>query len=512
MASPTDDESIFDRLQQQREDPKVLEERQKAVNDRIHSIYEKAQTRLGELIDDNTTLPCTISSIQVLNATRTRRSFLHTVLSPLLSSNMDRPYTLAEVLQEVSKCTDKLHRFDIFEQPISVYLDKPSQTDPSTTPTDLDVYLSVKERSRFILKTGTDLGNGEGSAYANAQWRNIFGGAESFNVNFSKGTRTQSAYQGVFQTPLFGNPDFRFELGGVKSDSLKPWASYEETIRGAWARLHWLNDRGNRHEVGLNGFWRQTAANGMNVSPAVRADAGHSMKTSISHSWTNDQRDNPILPSRGHYVKTINELAGYGPLKSDVSFLKSEIETQAVLPIPGPKGDTGITFTSSFRAGLLYPLGFDSSMTRRPRINDRFQLGGPTDVRGFKLSGLGPHEGVDALGGDVYAAGSANLFFPLPRVGRDTPLRLQAFINSGRLLPLKMPNGDVPQTMAQANDSVVHTVSELANGLPSTAAGIGLVYAHPVARFELNFSLPLVLRKGEEGRKGLQFGVGISFL
>jgi len=41
---------------------------------------------------------------------------------------------------------------------------------------------------------------------------------------------------------------------------------------------------------------------------------------------------------------------------------------------------------------------------------------------------------------------------------------------------------------------------------------VGLVYAHPVARFELNFSLPLVLRKGEEGRKGLQFGVGINLL
>lgn len=56
------------------------------------------------------------------------------------------------------------------------------------------------------------------------------------------------------------------------------------------------------------------------------------------------------------------------------------------------------------------------------------------------------------------------------------------------------------------------TIAELGNGLPSMSAGVGLVYAHPVARFELNFSLPLVLRKGEEGRKGLQFGIGINFL
>jgi outer membrane protein insertion porin family len=59
---------------------------------------------------------------------------------------------------------------------------------------------------------------------------------------------------------------------------------------------------------------------------------------------------------------------------------------------------------------------------------------------------------------------------------------------------------------------VYSTVAHLGDGIPSMAAGVGVVYAHPVARFELNFSLPLVLRRGEEGRKGLQFGVGINFL
>ncbi len=44
------------------------------------------------------------------------------------------------------------------------------------------------------------------------------------------------------------------------------------------------------------------------------------------------------------------------------------------------------------------------------------------------------------------------------------------------------------------------------------AAGVGVVYAHPVARFELNFSLPLVIRRGEDARKGVSFGVGINML
>jgi outer membrane protein insertion porin family len=71
---------------------------------------------------------------------------------------------------------------------------------------------------------------------------------------------------------------------------------------------------------------------------------------------------------------------------------------------------------------------------------------------------------------------------------------------------------EAPTNSAEVKDAMATTISELGNGLPSVAAGIGLVYAHPVARFELNFSLPLVLRKGEEGRKGLQLGIGINFL
>ena len=276
-----------------------------------------------------------------------------------------------------------------------------------------------------------------------------------------------------------------------------------------------MNQSGHRHEFGYNAFWRQITGLAQNASSTVRADAGDSVKSSVFHSWSNDKRDHPLLPTRGYYAKTFNELAGWGPLKGDVSFWKSEFETQGAvpIPIPGIKGDSGISLTTGFRAGLLCPLGLDSdSRPQLSRINDRFLLGGPTDVRGFRLCGLGPHDGSDAVGGDVYAAGSANLLLPLPRVGAEKPLRLQAFLNGGRLLPLRTSQKTTPTTNAEVTNAVVSTLSELQNGMPSIAAGIGLVYAQPVARFELNFSLPLVLRRGEEGRKGLQLGIGISFL
>jgi outer membrane protein insertion porin family len=196
-------------------------------------------------------------------------------------------------------------------------------------------------------------------------------------------------------------------------------------------------------------------------------------------------------------------------LKGDVAFWKSEAESQVALPF----GDTGITLTAGLRGGLIYPLALGGSgAPQQSRINDRFVLGGPTDVRGFRLGGLGPHDGPDAVGGDVYAAGGASLLFPIPRVGKDTPLRFQTFINGGRLLALKGRDKEGQMDSAAVSSSVKKTLSALTEDLPSCAAGFGLVYAHPIARFEINFSLPLVMRAAEAGRKGLSFGVGVEFL
>ena len=404
---------------------------------------------------------------------------------------------------------------EIFHEPISLFIDRPDPTNPSSSPNDVDVYLSLRERGRISLKTGTDLGNVEGSAYGNLTWRNIFGGAESLTLNASAGTRTRSAYLATFDTPILSDPDKRLAVDVLASATSKPWASHEEGLKGAGAKYSWTTKLGTHHQLGYTGVWRQVTSLAEKASPTVRGDAGDSVKSSITHTWITDQRNHPFLPSRGYLLKTVSEIAGWGPLKGDVAFWKSEIETAAAvpIPIPGMIGESGITLNGGLRAGLLYPLPVGFGSTSQPsRINDRFTLGGPTDVRGFKMAGLGPHDGVDAVGGDVYTAGSLSLLMPFPRVGKDTPLRFQLFANAGRLLALKGNEEKGGKGTKRVEKDFYGSIAQLGDGLPSMAAGFGIVYAHPVARFELNFALPLVMRRGEEGRKGLQFGVGINFL
>jgi outer membrane protein insertion porin family len=53
----------------------------------------------------------TISSVRILHANRTRRSFLERVVNPILSANRSEIYTLEEALKEVGDATAKLNRF-----------------------------------------------------------------------------------------------------------------------------------------------------------------------------------------------------------------------------------------------------------------------------------------------------------------------------------------------------------------------------------------------------------------
>jgi hypothetical protein len=59
----------------------------------------------------------------------------------------------------------------------------------------VDVVVDVKEVPRWYLKSGTEVGAGEGGAYVTANVRNVFGGAETLGVQFSTGTKTRLAFE-----------------------------------------------------------------------------------------------------------------------------------------------------------------------------------------------------------------------------------------------------------------------------------------------------------------------------
>lgn len=155
-----------------------------------------------------------------------------------------------------------------------------------------------------------------------------------------------------------------------------------------------------------------------------------------------------------------------------------------------------------FSAGAIWPLLQGRNQTIR--INDRFFLGGPLNVRGFDYHGAGPHSEGAALGGDCYWASGLHLYTPLPflyhRENLMSYVRLHYFLNGGNVFN------------TQSVRSAQTFLSQLTNAT-RLSCGLGLVLnLMNVARLELNYTVPLWTQAHDRVIKGFQFGVGFTFI
>ena len=152
-----------------------------------------------------------------------------------------------------------------------------------------------------------------------------------------------------------------------------------------------------------------------------------------------------MIARHGSYSQSSLELAGLG---GDSQFVKWSTEHQVNVPLPMKS-----IVQWCFSAGAIWPLL--QGRNQPIRINDRFFLGGPLNVRGFDYHGAGPHsEGSislfivnamkhtlylpgAALGGDCYWASGLHLYTPLPflyhRENLMSYVRLHYFLNGGNV-------------------------------------------------------------------------------
>jgi outer membrane protein insertion porin family len=204
-------------------------------------------------VSENAETPLRISAIRVLGANSTRPSFLAHLCSPYLSS--DDTTTLADVLERTRALSNRLASFDIFSS-LSASIEKSPSIFASDQ--DVDVVLNVQEKSRFFVRTATDVGNGEGNATGTARVRNAFGGAETLEANVAFGTKTKSSFQIKIESPIptMPSPDTKIDLTAFAADrDLTHFASCRERTQGAAARMRTLSRLGY-HEFGYEAILR----------------------------------------------------------------------------------------------------------------------------------------------------------------------------------------------------------------------------------------------------------------
>ncbi|KAG2032420.1 surface antigen-domain-containing protein [Suillus americanus] len=453
---------------------------------KLRGEYESAVFHLAELVNQNLETSLSVTSVRVDGAANTRKSFLGWLIQPWLarhtddrankSNNLQGALYTARGISHILQETDLFHSVDAKIQKSRDHLAREG---------DVDIVVTTREKGRFYLKTATEFGNNEGSVSVTGRVRNIFGGAEFLEGHYSAGTKTRRSFHGLLSLPL--SPSLRttgqLSLFSQERD-LSSFASCSEILHGLKVAINSNWGVHGVHEVAYQAVLRHINSLASSASVSIREHAGQTIKSSISHSWTKDTRDDKLAASHGFYGKVFQELAG---LSGDVSFYKAEIESQfsrRLVP--------GMSLSLAARSGFL------KALTGPSHFSDRFQLGGPLSLRSFRANSMGPRDGVDSLGGDIYWSTGISLVSDIPRKSH-WPIKSHIFVNAGRLDAMDGTKG--------LSENLIGCLRK-----PSISAGVGLIYRFDPVRVEVNFGVPLVASKSDGVRRGFQVGIGMEFL
>lgn len=415
-------------------------------------------------------------------------------LQKYIDSTVFQSVTVEDLVNDADKLTSKLVRHGLVANALHSF----HSPERSLQPSDSNPYPSIEVYDqlvcspvkKFLTKTGTSIGNNEGEGHLDFKLRNLFGNGESLSLNLLKGTKVHSSYLLTFQRPL--NPYYIFDISLAKNSMSMGNACPMEVLTQS-AKFNIQTDiepleKGFKsyQNFFLEKMYRSSSITSKNAADAYLFQAGDDSKETIGHSISFDSRDMMTTPTTGSLLRISNELA----LKK---FVKSQLE---IVKAKSFFTKDFITTIATLRAGYIKNISSDYYPVH---LSDKFHIGGVNDVRSFQSSGLGPRDLNQSIGGDTFLSYGLSLFSRLPyQKWTDSNFRLHYYLNGGKSI--------------NHNDSTLKQTYRRLLENPSISMGIGILYKHPSARFELNFGVPIACHPTDIFSKGFQFGVGVSFL
>lgn len=455
---------------------------------------------MNQVINENSTRPVNILKFNFIGADgKFRDSFLQRQLDPIISeqNNNCKSLTLSKLLKDIDLVNFNLIKNDVISN-LGCQISLPERQPINIFNPDLlnvIVNMQVVPVKKFFMKIGTNVGNGEGDGYVKLQWKNIFGGGESIDLdtnissNEFKMRSSKSQYLLNYSSPLFNLPNYKFNTILYHSSRSIDYTSYHnQSIEGLTFKFSTNNlpiENKFNHEISIENLIRSvdlkhstsSLRNNSLMTDYFLFNSGYNYKSSITYSILKDNRDSKYIFDKGYYMRFSNELS----LFSSNKFIKSSFDYSK-----GYRLSSNLLFNFNFKSGIICPI---RSNLVHPM--DKFQLGGSNDIKGWLISGMGPKQMNLSLGGNYFHAIGLNLFSDVPYYN-DSGFKLHLFTNIGKL----------------TNNSNINNI--LKNNCLST--GFGISYSHPMAAFELNWAVPIIANSNDGLRKGLQWGIGISFL
>jgi outer membrane protein insertion porin family len=344
-------------------------------------------------------------------------------------------------------------------------------TAPGSDKTKIIVNVEVTEKPTGLFSIGGGYSTADSFVGTiDLTQRNFLGKGYEASIRIRAGALTQ---QGVisFTDPWF--LDRPLSAGVDLYSTMRVYQDYTYASTGATIRFshpfeeYWRWHLGYRASRDNIGHVADTV-----ISPDLLEQKGTRVTSMISVSVTRDSRDNYQSPSRGGQTGVSIDFAGLG---GDSKFIKAVASTSYFKPV-------WFGHVVSGRVEGGYVFGWSDAAVP---IYERFFLGGPNTLRGWKFRQVSP---VDAtgfpVGGNTEILGNAEYHIPLP-----FGLRLAGFFDVGNVYA----QGARPDPSSLRSD-----------------VGAGVRWLSPFGPIRIDYGIKLD-RKAHEDLGAFQFSVGSAF-
>jgi outer membrane protein insertion porin family len=366
-------------------------------------------------------------------------------------------------LQKMQRARQRLLNLGYFET-VNV------TTAPGSDKTKITVNVDVVERPTGLFSIGGGFSSVDSFlGTIDLSQRNFLGRGWEVSARIRAGARTQ---QGIisFTEPWF--LDRPLAVGFDLYDTIRQYDEFKLDSLGLTLRMsHPFAD-----------FWRwllqyrvtrdKISDVELSVPTELIGEQGTRVTSLVAATLIRDSRDNTVAPTKGGNVSLLAEFAGLG---GDSRFIRSIASATYFQPI-------WLDHILSGRVEGGHGFGWDGE---RLPIFERFYLGGPNTIRGFKFRKVSPIDDAGVrIGGDTELLGNAEYIVPLP-----LNIRVAGFFDTGNVYGF----------------GVRFDPTDL-----RYAAGAGVRWLSPFGPIRLDYGVNLDRRTGEEFG-AFHFSVGSPF-
>ncbi len=353
--------------------------------------------------------------------------------------------------------------------------------EPGSAPDKTVINVDVKEKSTGEINLGAGYSTTDGAlGNLGIKESNLMGTGQELKANFVLASLRRDA-ELSFTNPYFMDREVAAGFDIFKTyEDFSSESSYISNIEGVTLRGSYSLQEKLQHTVYYTVHRNTISDVPSTASIYIQEQAGTNTTSAVGQTLAYDQRDNKQSPTKGYFASITQEAAGLGGTDK---YLKHEVKTSYYYPI-APKWIMSVLGSG----GYIY--GFNG---QNIRITNRFFLGG-NSFRGFQEAGVGPHDitTLDALGGNEYYEGTAELRFP---VGLPDELGVSGalFTDAGSL----WHTDDSGPNVADSNALRLST-------------GVSVLWTSPFGPIRIDFA-HAVLKQSEDRTQLINFSFGTRF-